>query len=341
MDWIFYEQKFREKAKNHFLSRERIDELLSYSKNIFFKGFPIIYDTKHLSLLVGYEIEYIFRVYEKSFNFYRIFEIPKKNGESRLIAEPLPSLKEIQNWILNNIISKSSPSRFCKAYIKGHSIKSNAKFHKNKEIVLGIDISNYFPSITVDKVKTYFLSIGYNNEIATILSKLCCLDECLPQGAPTSPMLSNLITSEIDQRIYQLIKPLKITYTRYADDLTFSGSFDVGFVINKVRNILQEFGFTVNHDKIRAQGRHQKQLVTGVVVNKKMQVDRKKRRNLRQIMFYINKFGFESHFAKLDIRKKNYIEHLIGLANYILFINPNDYEVKRYLQELYEIKNQL
>lgn len=341
MDWIEYEQAFREKAKTLSLVSETTENLLQYARPIFSKGFPIIYDLNHLSLLVGYDIDYILRACKNSTSFYRIFAIPKKNGKQRIIAEPLPSLKEIQNWILTNILHKSKPSRFCKAYIKGASIRSNAKFHRNKAVVLGIDIENYFPNIKIDRVQSFFSEIGYNDEVATILSELCCLENCLPQGAPTSPMLSNLVTSIIDEQIYSLVRPLRIGYSRYADDLTFSGNFEVGMIVNKVRGILREFGFEVNNNKIRSQKRHQRQFVTGIVVNNKMQVSREKRRKLRQIMHYIEKFGYESHFKTIKVNRRNYIDHLIGTANHISFVNPKDSEVKRYLQILHGIKNQL
>jgi RNA-directed DNA polymerase len=262
----------------------------------------------------------------------------KKNGKLRDIAEPLPSLKEIQYWILNEILLKLEVSKYSKAYVKGSSIKQNAKFHRNQRVVLTMDIKDYFDTIKIDEVKTFLNEIGYDYEVVEVLSTVMCLYNCLPQGSPTSPYLSNLITKKIDDELSTLATSYGIRFTRYADDITFSGDFNVGVIINKAREIIGKFGFQINDDKIRAQEQHEQQLVTGIVVNStKMQVAKKRRKDVRQQMYYIKRFGLENHLSKRKITKSNFLSHLLGVINFILFINPNDSEVLGYKKEIYSI----
>lgn len=336
-----YEFGFRIKAKLAGINDEKIDEYLLYAQKLTLSNLPIIYDISHFSKLVGYTEEYLERAVNSTERFYRYYSIPKKNGGFREIAEPLPSLKEIQRWILDNILYKCSCNKYSKAYIPGNSIKTNARFHKKQKNVLTIDIQNYFPSIRIEKVKDYFLKIGYNENLSSLFASLCSLKECLPQGSPTSPMLSNLITIKVDEEILNLIKPLGIRYSRYADDITLSGDFVIGFVIKKVREILLDKGFEINNKKIRVQGQHERQIVTGVVVNQKLNVSRDKKRDIRQAMYYIKKHGFESHARHCKITKQNYLLHLIGLVNHIIFINPKEKEMKDYLKILYNNKRKL
>ncbi len=229
-------------------------------------------------------------------------------------------------------------SKYSKAYVKGSSIKQNAKFHRNQRVVLTMDIKDYFDTIKIDEVKTFLNEIGYDYEVVEVLSTVMCLYNCLPQGSPTSPYLSNLITKKIDDELSTLATSYGIRFTRYADDITFSGDFNVGVIINKAREIIGKFGFQINDDKIRAQEQHEQQLVTGIVVNStKMQVAKKRRKDVRQQMYYIKRFGLENHLSKRKITKSNFLSHLLGVINFILFINPNDSEVLGYKKEIYSI----
>ncbi|MCH5138168.1 retron St85 family RNA-directed DNA polymerase [Clostridiaceae bacterium UIB06] len=335
MKWETYKKNFSKLAKENNFTDEFIHESLLYAKNLYDKNVPIIYDQIHLSRLLGFSEEYLYGASNKPKKFYRYFEIPKKSGGSRKIAEPLPNLKEIQRWILEEILYKFKVSEYSKAYIKGRSIRDNARFHRGQKMVLSMDITDYFNSIRFKRVYRFFYEIGYKAHVSVMLANLCCLNHSLPQGASTSPALSNLITIKLDNRIAGFAKKNKIRYTRYADDMTFSGEFDCGMVIKFVKRVLLEEGFSLNDVKTRVRYCYEKQEVTGIIVNEKLQAPISLRKKLRQDMYYIEKYGLNSHLSKTKNTKANYLKHLLGIANFILFINPRDEDTKKYIEKLH------
>ena len=144
------------------------------------------------------------------------------------------------------------------------------------------------------------------------------------------PALSNLLMVNTDRQIGNFIKEKGIYYTRYADDMTFSGDFEPGMVIEFVRNVLNDMGLRINEKKIRIRKPGQRQEVTGVIVNEKIQAPISTRKKLRQAVYYIEKYGLASHLERTENTRANHIYHLLGIANFILFLNPDDEEVKRY-----------
>ncbi|AGF79254.1 Retron-type reverse transcriptase [Desulfocapsa sulfexigens DSM 10523] len=242
----------------------------------------------------------------------------------RTICEPLPSLKEIQRWILDNILSQVTISKFAKAYVVGFSIKDNARFHLRQKQVLRIDVKDFFPSIKGQNVFHIFKNIGYSAEVSAMLTGLTTLKNCLPQGAPTSPTLSNIFMNRCDARIAGYCLARKIRYTRYSDDLTFSGEFDVGKLISFINMVFKDSGLLLNKTKTKQMFKHQRQFTTGLVVNERINVCREKRRKLRQEIFYIKKYGLDGHLIRTEEKRTNYIMHLLGLSNFITHINAND-----------------
>ena len=174
------------------------------------------------------------------------------------------------------------------------------------------------------------MSFGYSKILSSLLSKICCLNESLPQGAPTSPYLSNLFFRPIDDIISKYCIENEIRYTRYADDMTFSGSFDEKILLKFVNESLVSFDLNVNEKKTKLMQQNSRQIVTGVVVNEKLQVPFKKRNEIRQSIYYIKKYGIISHMEKLKIKKANYLLHLLGEITFILQINPTDTEFLEY-----------
>lgn len=337
MNWETYRVNFTLRAKEFEYDEEYINKCLQYSKNLFDRSLPVIYDQQHLSALLGYKYSFLLKVSNSAKNFYRNFAISKKNGGFRKISEPLPNLKEIQRWILEEILYKNNVSEFAKAYLKGKSIRDNVRFHRGQKYVITIDIKNFFPSISEEKVFVLFIEMGYSKPVSVMLAKLCCLNGKLPQGAVTSPMLSNIIMKRLDKRIAAFAVKNRVRYTRYADDLTFSGDIEPGKVINFVKKVLDADNFKINDSKTRVMTKNQRQLVTGSVVNEKLQAPREVRRKIRQELYYIKKFGLASHLEKLNSYKANYLKRLLGLINYCLLLNPKDAELikgKNYLKEL-------
>jgi len=338
MDFEAYKIEFTTKASLYGYSKENIEKCLNYAHPILAQKLPIIYNTSHFCSLVGYKMRFINRAVIFTSYYYRDFDIKKKNGKTRKISEPLPSLKEIQYWILKNILENVKVSAFAKAYKRKSTIKENVRFHSNQNIVMNFDIINFFPSIKLENIEKIFKDLGYSDLISNLLAKLCTRNKELPQGAPTSPYLSNIFFKPIDDIIANFCIPKKIRYTRFADDLTFSGDFEEEELKTFIIETLLNFNLPINPDKTKTLRRNQRQIVTGVVVNDKMQVPFYKRNKIRQTMFFINKFGILSHKEKLKVKNKNYISHLLGKINFILQMNPEDKEFLNYKKELIEIK---
>lgn len=340
MKWKEYSLKFKKEFIEKNYTDEEINNYLIYCKRLYDKNLPMILDINHLSLLVGYDVTFILGIVNSSFYYYRKFNIKKKNGKLREINEPLPSLKEIQIWINEFILKKvEKDNKYITSYKSNTSIKDNAKFHKNQKNILNIDIENYFGNIPIRKVYEYFLGLGYTSNLSFVLSRLCCYKNSLPQGAPTSPLLSNLVTKNLDNRLLGFARKMNLRYSRYADDITFSGMINEKFVIRVVKKILEENGFKINYRKVRNLKNYQRQEVTGIVVNQKLQVSKILRNRLRQEAYYIEKFGLKEHLIKKEMEDINYIYKLIGLVNFAIFINPNDEKLRKIKEVFYSCLN--
>lgn len=339
MDFTHYKKAFIKESRQIGFSLPNIQRCLDYAEVLFSHQVPVIYNTTHLSALVGYKKEYLKKASLFTNHFYRDFEVAKKNGSKRLISEPLPSLKEIQMWILRNILYKVPISAFAKAYRPTVSLLENLRFHKNQPKVFTLDLENFFPSVRVEAVENEFLELGYSRIISKLLSRLCTRDGSLPQGAPTSPYLSNLVFKVADAAIAAYCKEHKIRYTRYADDMSFSGDFDENKLLQIVTEIIEKMGLRINAKKTKLMTSNMRQTVTGVVVNQKPQVIFHERNQLRQALHYIQKFGFEEHREYKEINQKNYLEHLLGKINFVLQINPKDAEFIKYKAVLFDLKH--
>lgn len=334
MRWDSYERKFRDLAGKSGAAQEKIESWLLYAKELTSNNLPIIFDQTHLALLLGIDNEYLHRMSNAPEYFYRTFYIRKRNGKQRRIDEPLPDLKKVQSWILTEILYKVPCSKFAKAYVPHTSIKDNSRFHRNQKIVAGVDLKNFFPSIKSGSVLSVFLSMGYNLPTAVFLTRLCCLRESLPQGAPTSAYLSNLIMRHFDEQISAYCMERKIRYTRYADDLTFSGDFDVVALLYRIDGELKYLHLRRNPQKLKVMRGEDRQKTTGIVVNEKQQLPREYRMKIRQEIHYIQKFGLDDHLAHIGETRTHYLQHLMGKIEYALFINPKDEKMKAYREVL-------
>lgn len=272
MNFSTYQREFIAEARKHDKNDEYIEKCLAYAKNLVDKRLPIIYDEKHFSQLVGIDLDYLLSAANSPKHFYRYFTIQKRNGKIRKISEPLPVLKEAQYYILNNILKKVPCSIYAKAYKPGATLKGNAKFHRKQPVLVKLDLKDYFPSLHESRVfQLFHQSFGYGKSVSILMSKLCTLDGGLPQGAPTSPYLSNLLTSEMDDKIYQFCSSNgNLRYTRYADDISISGSMNPSDIISGVSRIVSEHHLQINKSKTAVIRPHKRQVVTGVVVNNKI-----------------------------------------------------------------------
>jgi RNA-directed DNA polymerase len=241
---------------------------------------------------------------------YNTFEIPKKKGGHRKIQAPSADLLAVQKRLnryfqaiyllvkpneVHGFINKPEGFEYC------HSIVSNAKPHVNKKHVLNIDLKDFFPSISAKRVRQILVNqIGINgSQIADVLALLCTYQKSLPIGAPTSPVMSNFACLEMDKELvaYCLLKG--IDYTRYADDLTFSSNeYLTETIIQVMRTIINKHDFTINEKKFRLLSSKSKQTVTGIIVNKKVNVDRTYIRNIRATLHHIKTEGIEEAAKK-------------------------------------------
>lgn len=347
MDWEQYEIAFTNKnLESKRFSQVELEAKLDYAKNIYKNKVPIIYDVKHLSKLIGVKDSELYKISNSNSKFYyKEFLLPKINGGERRIKAPLPTLNIIQKWIFHNILEHLKCSVYCKSYQKNVSLKDNAKFHRRQPVLMKLDISNFFDEIDNKLIYNVFRDLGYSKEISSTITKLVMYTDNhktkgIPQGATTSPMLSNIILKKFDERVGYFCLEHKIRYTRYADDLAFSGDFDYVKLKEFVNKELIKNGFTLNKRKTKVLKGNNRQIITGIVVNEKMQASRKYRKNLRlEIHYLISRT--QQHFShknlNTDEQKLMYLKTVVGKVNFVLQVNHLDNEFKNYKKEVYKI----
>ena len=273
---------------------------------------------------------------------YKIFKIKKRNGKYRTIYEPNSTLKYIQRQILNNILNERKISRYAKAYHKGLSLKDNAIPHINKDIILKLDLENFFDNISfIDVYNTCFPIEYYPKSIGMLLTYLVTYEDHLTQGSPTSAYISNLVMRDFDEQLGNYCSILNVSYTRYSDDMTFSGNFNPSDIIKKVNELLKNTNLTLNKDKIHIITKNNKQLVTGVIVNKKLSTDITYRKKIRQEIYYIKKYGLDSHLSHINYKlsKETYLNNQYGRILYVLEIDKNNKEFINYKKYIQKFKN--
>ena len=232
-------------------------------------GLPLIDSLTELSEVMRLTKGLLYKMAKCNQRFYRVFDMPKKSGGTRRIAQPGRCLKAVQAWILRKILNRLKSSDACKGFQKGEGILNNALPHVRANAILSLDIENFFPSIRPNRVYRVFRNAGYGSTAAGLLTSLCTFEDGLPQGAPTSPKLSNLVCLRLDARLVGFAGKRGIIYTRYADDLTFSASRAqiVARALPVIRQIVQNEGFVLNEGKTRLAGPSRRRRVTGLVLN--------------------------------------------------------------------------
>lgn len=238
---------------------------------------PIIENMDDISLSSRLPVEVIAKFSFKNDRYYHRIEMKKKAGGIRLIESPIRELKAIQRWILRNILDKLSPSIYAKGFIKNRSILDNAKPHEGNQYILNLDLKDFFTNVKASHVYTLFKNIGYNKTVAFALTSFCTKGGYLPQGAPTSPSISNLVCLRLDHRISTYCKKRALTYTRYADDLSISGNklLTIEKASYLIKEILGDEGFSINAKKEKLLGPKVRREVTGLTVTPKITVSKK------------------------------------------------------------------
>lgn len=285
---------------------------------------------------------------------YEVFEIKKRSGGVRRICAPISGIKRLQKN-LSIILNHLHSPKFCAhGYVREKSIVTNAQVHVKKRIVINIDLKDFFPSINFGRVRGLFMSYPFNfdDKVSTILAQICCYDGCLPQGAPSSPILSNYICHRLDNQLLKLSRKCKVNYTRYADDITFSTNLkelplEIGtikdntlFLSSELIDIIEGNGFAVNKEKIRFALKNNRQEVTGLIVNERINLNRKYIRHVRAMIHAWEKFGLEEaameHFEKYNYKNKtvdnyilSFIKELSGKIGYIGHIKGKENSIYR------------
>lgn len=291
-------------------------------------GFPVIQDLNDFSNEIRLSESAIKKYIAFAKYYYLTYGIPKKSGGERLIAQPSRELKAIQSWLLRNILDKLSSSDASKGFELRTSIRDNADPHIGSNVILCLDIENFFPSVPANKVYGVFSSLGYTKSISSAFTSICTYKGFLPQGSPASPKLANLVCSKLDSRIQGYAGKRGITYTRYADDITLSCQSikKIDKARSFVQTIIRDEGFRVNKNKTRLLGLRRKKSVTGLVVSSnKTGVGREVYRELRVKIHHL-------FTGKAD----NY-NHVNGWLSFVSGVDPTTYKnLSKYITRLSE-----
>lgn len=271
---------------------------------------------------------------------YHTVYLPKSDGSKRKLSVPDLILKLVQKSIADNILIQYPISKYAKAYKPGSSIQKNARPHVGKKKILKLDIEGFFDHILYSRVKdTVFYEEKYSESIRILLTMLCYYNDSLPQGAPTSPAITNIIMYDFDETVGTFCNEKNIAYTRYCDDMTFSGCFDEREIISFVKGELRKLGLFLKNRKTAVISASKRQVVTGIVVNEKMNVTKDYKKTIRQEIYYIKKFGLDEHLKRLGISdKQQYVLSLKGRIAFVLQTIPNNCEFIEYKNFLDSIR---
>jgi retron-type reverse transcriptase len=258
---------------------------------------------------------------------YHYLTLPKRSGGTRLLESPKPRLKAIQRKILTEILNVIPPHPAAHGFVRGRSIKSFVEPHIGRRIVLRMDLSDFFPSISGPRIQALFRTIGYPESVADLLGGLCTNSALagphLPQGAPTSPALANLCAWHLDCRLAALAKSAGAAYTRYADDLAFSGDEEFERRAQRfathVAVVAQEEGFAINHRKTRLMRQGVRQRLAGLVTNQRLNVAREDFDKLKATLTNCLRHGPQTQNRA---NHPAFRQHLEGRVGFVESINP-------------------
>jgi RNA-directed DNA polymerase len=364
-------------AKEQNKSQEFIDACLIYGKSLAEKDLPIIFSLEHLAIQIGIQSDYLRNLigdnkndynYKEEYKYerYNYFKLKKRDGKFREIMSPSKDLKYIQKWILVNVLSKYVLADSCKGFRKSISIFDNAKVHENSEVILKIDLLKFYDTITEKRVYGLFKSLGYVNNLAYSFAKITTakhresywndfdlsskeilknlvenMPPILPQGAPTSPMISNILATKMDYRFEALARKLNFNYSRYADDLTFSIKKEGKLPSLKlITTIITDEGFFINTKKTKYMKKGCKQYVTGLTTTNGTNVSKEYRKNIAEHIYYCRKFGVNDHLKRRikDFPKYNNIKFHNWLYGHMCFIKSiNEKASKKLLEDFNKI----
>lgn len=278
--------------------------------------------------LLGVEVNRLEEILNNVSGHYQEFWMRKRSGGYRMISAPDKDLQAIQSTIYSRILSSVTIVHPAAVGFRcGRSVVDNATPHLGKRYVLKMDIHDFFGSIRSPRVRQTFKKIGYPENVSKVLGALCCLHRHLPQGAPTSPALSNIVGYEMDRKLAALAAEYGLTYTRYADDLTFSGDvFPKEQIIPQVKRIIRDEKFEPNHKKTHFMNQSSRKIITGVSVASgvKLTIPKSKKREIRKNVYFILTKGLAEHQRRIGSHDPAYLKRLIGMLCYWRAIEPDN-----------------
>ncbi|PON15711.1 RNA-dependent DNA polymerase [Candidatus Entotheonella serta] len=309
-------------------------------------GLPVFHTPSQLAEAMGLRVGTLrFLAFHRDVSrtsHYIRFKLPKKTGGERLISAPMPRLKQAQHWVLSNLLVKLTSHDASHEFRHARSLVTNAQPHTGQAVVINMDMKDFFPTVSYPRVKGFFQALGYSEAVGTVLGLICTeaeteevvLDDTswyvalgerhLPQGAPTSPAISNLICRRLDQRLHGIARKFGMIYTRYADDLTFSAEAEapaaIGKLLRQTRFVVEAEGSQLHPTKTRVMRHHQRQDVTGGVVNQQPAVARKTLKRFRALLHQIETTGPD---GKQWGGNPNVLHSIQGFANYVYMVDPD------------------
>lgn len=333
---------FRKESRKAQKSDAYIERYTQYARRLLEQGLPVIFDVGHLAHYMDISRERLIEISNKKKYYYYL--ISKRNGGKRRIIVPNDELKNVQRWINKHILQSITPLACVTGFAKKRSIVNNAKIHENRNYILNLDIKDFFESITEDRVERLFLKMGYERELAALMTKLCTTTinggyirwKCgervysyfaqlaqkdkafLVQGAPTSPAIANLICYRMDKKLMKYAERHGISYSRYADDITFS-SDDIASLpkVKFIKKLMAEEHFILNEEKTKLLKQGMRQEVTGLLINERVRVPRAYKKDIYRHLHFCLKYGGLGHFKHIHSSYNMSRDWLLGRIFYV------------------------
>ena len=331
-------------------SENFISETLRYADELDGKGLPVIFDQQHLSYLMYMDYCDLKALVRSVSDCYKYFAIKKRQGGLRRIMSPYSNLRDVQVWIKENILDRIEQPNYVTAFVKGRNIVENARMHERRKYILKVDIANFFESIRMKQVYVAFKMMGYDKSVASWLASLCTAkivkykyeklndqeevqklfkDLCnnsepfLVQGSPTSPGLANIICKRMDKRMMGFADKHGITYSRYADDMTFSADEKNRLPkVSLIRKIVETEGFHLKGEKTELLHEGNRQIVTGLLVDDHVRVPGRYKKDIKRHLHFCLKYGGREHFRRIAPDKAFGKEWLAGRIRYVQSVEP-------------------
>lgn len=287
-------------------------------------NFTDIENIEDMANELGCQVSFIQYVLEQPSTFYTQIRVPRKRrSDPRIVYVVNSNLKNLHKNILTWMAAQVDFPECVQGFVSKRSIVTNASLHLGRKYILNLDIKDFFDSIKVDKITQIFETrLGCSQNVASIFAQLCTFNGCLVQGANTSPILANLVCSDLDEKLIQLGNGYGCSYSRYADDITFSG--DKVPKKKEISRCIESYGFQINPNKYKCKSRGQQQYVTGLTVfdNVMPRIPKRVKKKLRQTLYYINKYGLKDHLEKIDAQDESIVDWIDGLIAFVYSVEP-------------------